>query len=112
MLGLAHNNTTISHKMITTSEELLGFEIVEMMGPIEGVVEVGYAKGFGVVEGGKLEEMLFVAKDILARSAYNRSADGVIGFRYMFTARELEKSVVAYGTAVKCKKRSTQEQSR
>ncbi|MDP9039191.1 MAG: heavy metal-binding domain-containing protein [Acidobacteriota bacterium] len=94
--------------MITTAETLIGFEIVQLMGTVEGVIELGFSAvsvgGVGVVNGGGLENMLFEAKQLLAQMASQRGANAVIGFRYALTGRNLEKSVVAYGTAVNVKK--------
>lgn len=94
--------------MITTAETLTGYETISMLGTVEGVIEKGFASvsvsGFGLVKGGGLAELVEDAKSLLARAAAEKGADAVIAFRYVVSGRELEKSVVAYGTAVKCKK--------
>jgi uncharacterized protein YbjQ (UPF0145 family) len=79
-----------------------------MVGPVEAVVEKSFRSvavgGIGVITGGGLDEMMFAAKEQLARAASDKGADGIIVFRYSIAGRELEKSVIAYGTAVKCQR--------
>jgi len=108
MLGLNRIDSQIGQNMITTTDELIGFNITSIMGPVEGVVEKSFMAmsvgSVGVVKGGELEEMIFDAKQKLARAASERGADAVIAFRYEVACRDLEKSVVAYGTAVTCQK--------
>ena len=43
MLGLSHDDSRISLSMITTAETLTGFEILSMMGTVEGVAEESFA---------------------------------------------------------------------
>ena len=98
----------LAQKMITTAETLTGYDIASMLGPVEGIVEKGFSavsvEGFGIVRGGGLDQLVQNAKDLVARAAAERGADAVVALRYVVSGRELEKSVVAYGTAVKCKK--------
>jgi len=108
MLGLNKLDSQIAQNMITGSDSLIGFDITNIMGPVEGVVEKSFVAmsvgSIGVVDGGGLEEMLFDAKQKLARAASEVGANAVVAFRYTVIGRNLEKSVVAYGTAVKCQK--------
>jgi uncharacterized protein YbjQ (UPF0145 family) len=72
--------------MITTAECIYGFKITQVLGPIEGIFEKSFTKmslaGIGVIEGGELRNMLFDAKQELARNTYAIGANAVIGFRY------------------------------
>src|SRR5580658_4953302 len=108
MLGLNPTDGQIAQRMITTTDVLPGFEIDSVLGPVEGVVEMGFTSssfgGLKLVKGGELENMLFAAKQELAKAAFTAGANAVIAFRYAVLGRELEKSVIAYGTAVKCRK--------
>jgi uncharacterized protein YbjQ (UPF0145 family) len=94
--------------MITSADNIINFEISSMMGPVEGIVEKSFKAmavgGIGIVSGGGLEEMIYEAKERLARAASEKGANAVIALRFAIASRELEKSVVAYGTAVKCQK--------
>ena len=94
--------------MITTADALIGFEITSSLGPIEAVIEKSFAgisvQGVGFIQGGGLSEMLFEAKQLLAKEASVMGAGSVIACRYALVGRELEKSVIAYGTAVKCRR--------
>ena len=109
MLGLSRNVANISVSMITTSETITGFEVVQVLGIVEGIVEKSFRAvavgGIGLVEGGELDNMLFDAKEALLQVASDRGANAVIALRYAITSRDLEKSVVAYGTAVKCRRK-------
>ena len=109
MLGLSRTESQISQNMITTGDTLVGFDITGMLGPVEGIVEKSFAAmsvgGMGVVQGGELGNMLFDAKQQLAQAASERGANAVVGFRCAILGRNLEKSVLVYGTAVKCQKR-------
>jgi uncharacterized protein YbjQ (UPF0145 family) len=108
MLGLNRNDSAIAQSMITSADTLTNFSVTSMIGPVEGIVERSFKSmsvgGIGVVSGGGLSEMVFEAKELLAREASDKGAHAVIGFRYAIASRELEKSVIAYGTAVKCQK--------
>lgn len=110
MLGLNKLDSQIAQNMITSADNLTGFEITSVMGPIEGIAEKSLTAmsvgSIGVVGGGGLDELLFEAKQRLARAASEAGANGVIAFRYAMSSRDLEKSVVAYGTAVKCERPS------
>lgn len=90
--------------MITTSECLIGFEITSMLGAVEGLVERSFRSvavgGVGFVQGGESGNMLSEAKEQMIQAATDRGANAIVGFRYALMARELEKCVVAYGTAV------------
>lgn len=108
MLGLSTDNGQIPTHLISTTASLPGYEVIEILGPVEGCAEKSFTSmkvvGLGMVDGGGLDQLLFDAKMKLASAASEKGANAVIGFRYAFAARELEKSVVAYGTAVRCRK--------
>ncbi len=108
MLGLSRQDGQILTRLITTTGSLHGYEIIEVLGPVEGCAEKGFTSmkiaGVGAVDGGGLDELVFDAKMKLATAALEKGANAVVGYRYAFAARELEKSVVAYGTAVRCRK--------
>jgi uncharacterized protein YbjQ (UPF0145 family) len=108
MLGLNKSDSQIAQSMITATDNLIGFDITSIMGPVEGVVEKSFTAisvgSIGMVDGGGLEEMLFDAKQKLAHAASELGANAVVVFRYTVIGRNLEKSVIAYGTAVKCQK--------
>ena len=74
--------------MITTGENIVGYEIVSMLGVIEAFAEKGFKSmavaGVGIVGGGELESLLFDAKDRLARSAFEVGANAVIGCSLRF----------------------------
>ena len=94
--------------MITCADSLAGFEITSVLGVAEGVVEKSFpALGIeqvGLYTGGGLDEMVEEAKRALARVARDMGADAIIGLRYQIMGRNVEKSALAYGTAVKCRK--------
>ncbi len=94
--------------MITSAETLSGFEVVEVLGVVEGVAEGSFPVigigNVGIEKGGGMDALLHDAKTQLARVGYEKGANAVVAFRYQIVGRHTEKSVVAYGTAVRCKK--------
>ena len=110
MLGLNRKEARwpISHSMITTADNLPGFEIVDVLGIVEGVSEGSFSSvnlgGIGLSEGGGLTKLVSDARDQLAQAAADMGADAVVGFRYEVLGRNLEKSALAYGTAVRFRK--------
>ncbi len=95
-------------KMITTSESLPGFQITDVLGVMAGVAEKSFTSvavgNIGMVSGGGLADLVEDAKSGLVSLASQRGANGIVGFRYEVVGRDLEKSVVAYGTAVVLRK--------
>ncbi len=82
MLGLSRNDSTSAHRMITTSDVLTGFEITAMLGTVEGVAEIGFTalslSHASVEGGGKLDELVYSAKEQLARAAFGIGANDVV----------------------------------
>ncbi len=101
MLGLTRDVSEIPRGMVTTTESIPGFEITTTLGIVEGIVERSF---ISVVQGGELSSMLSEAKRQMEQAASDRRASAIVAVRYEVTARDLEKSVVAYGTAVRCQK--------
>jgi uncharacterized protein YbjQ (UPF0145 family) len=105
----------ISDKMVTTTADLAGFQVIEHLGVVRGiVVRTNNAIGslFGGIQsmfGGNISvfsEMCDKARADayleMLRHAAEKGADAVIAFRY--DATELQNGVtevLAYGTAVK-----------
>lgn len=108
MLGLNLNESRISGSMITTAETLAGFEILSTIGIVEGVSEGSFpaisVAGIGISKGGDLDRLLDAAREQLIMVASTIGADPIVGFRYQVMGRDLERSAIAYGTAVKCRK--------
>ncbi len=108
MLGLTRDVSEIPRSMVTTTESIAGFEITTTLGTVEGLVERSFKSmsigSIGVVQGGELSSMLSDAKRQMEQAAADRGANAIVAVRYELGARDLEKSVVAYGTAVKCRK--------
>jgi uncharacterized protein YbjQ (UPF0145 family) len=88
---------------MTPCDSLPGFEIFEPIGLVEVVVEKSFTAvtfhGIGAIQGGGLNEMIEDARFALANLAAERGANSVVGLRFEVAARELEKSVLAYGFA-------------
>lgn len=97
----------IRPRMMTSCDLVPGYDIVELVGLVEAVVERGFSAasfhGIGAVQGGGLSEMIEDARFALAKLAAERGANAVVGVRYEIAGRELEKCVLAYGSAVICK---------
>ncbi len=109
MLGLSSfDQISLAPSKITSSETLPGFEVIEVLGIVEGVCEKSFPilklGGVGLHDGGGLDELISEAKKNLARAAVEKGADAVIGLRYQIMGRDVEKSAFAYGTAVKCQR--------
>jgi uncharacterized protein YbjQ (UPF0145 family) len=107
-LGLNLNEPRVSSSMITSAETLSGFEIINMMGIVEGISEGSFPAisvgGVGVQKGGGLDRLVEDARAQISRAASEKGANGIVGFRYAIIGRDLEKSVLAYGTAVLCRR--------
>jgi len=104
--------------IITTGNEVAGFEIVEYLGIVRGIVVRATGIGRGIVgglksiAGGNIEEFTHVcetarieASNRMVAHALQIGASAIIGMRYdstEFLAGTTE--VLAYGTAVKLNK--------
>jgi len=109
MLGLSsYDEISLGPSRITNSDTLPGLEITEVLGVVEGIAERSFPilkiGGVGLSKGGGLDELISEAKKELARAAVDKGADAVIGLRYQIMGRDVEKSALAYGTAVKCRR--------
>ena len=104
--------------IITTGNNVEGYEIVEYLGVVRGIIvrATGVARGFigGLksIGGGNIPEYVAVCEearqhafDIMLRHAQGLGADAVIAFRYDATEfMQGSTEVLAYGTAVKIQK--------
>ena len=104
--------------IITTGNEVAGYEIVEYLGIVRGIVVRATGIGRGIVDGiksiagGNIEEFTHVcekarieASNRMLAHAKQIGANAIIGMRYDST--EFAKGsteVLAYGTAVKLHK--------
>ena len=104
--------------IITTSNDISGYQIVEYLGIVRGIVvrSTGIARGFigGLrsIGGGNIPEYVAVceearqhAYDLMVRHAIQSGADAIVAMRY--DATEFgpgTTEVLAYGTAVKIQK--------
>jgi uncharacterized protein YbjQ (UPF0145 family) len=108
MLGLNLSEARISEGLVTTAESLPGFEILSVLGIVEGVFEDSFSAvgigGIGFEKGGEMDRLLNAAKEKLSLAAASIGANAIIGFRYEIMGRHVEKSALAYGTAVKCRR--------
>ena len=109
MLGLnLADDSTIRLSMMTCADSLPGFEITAVVGVVEGISEKSFPildiGNVGIARGGGLQELIEDAKNLLAQAAGELGADAIVGFRYQIMGRHVEKSALAYGTAVKCKR--------
>jgi uncharacterized protein YbjQ (UPF0145 family) len=109
MLGLSsYDEISLAPSRITSSEAPPGFEITEVLGVVEGFCEKTFPilkiGSVGFHKGGHLDELISEAKKDMARAAVDKSADAVIGLRYQIMGRDVGKSALAYGTAVKCRR--------
>ena len=98
----------VPSRMITTEGALQGYEITASLGPVEGTAEVAM-RGVAVShleihEGGKLQDLVWSARQNVAAAAGELGADAIVGLRYVVAGRDYEKSVLAFGTAVTCTK--------
>ena len=102
------DESSVRLSMMTCANSLPGYEITAVLGVAEGIIEKSFPileiGNVGLARGGGLQELLEDAKSALARVAGEMGADAIIGLRYQIMGRQVEKSALAYGTAVKCKK--------
>lgn len=104
--------------IVTTGNDIAGYEIVEYLGIVRGIVvrSTGIARGFigGIrsIGGGNIPEYVAVceearehAYELLVQHAREHGADAVIAVRYDATEfMQGSTEVLAYGTAVKIAK--------
>jgi uncharacterized protein YbjQ (UPF0145 family) len=93
---------------MTSADHLPGYEITAVLGIAEGISEKSFPiieiSNIGFSKGGGLQELIEDAKNALAHAAGELGADAIISVRYQIMGRQVEKSALAYGTAVKCKR--------
>ena len=104
--------------IITTGNDISGYQIVEYVGVVRGIVvrSTGIARGFmgGLrsIGGGNIPEYVSVceearqhAYDLMVEHAIQSGADAIIGMRYDATEFvQGSTEVLAYGTAVRIQK--------
>ena len=98
MLGLnSHvSGSELTDGGICTTDHCPGRTIFRTLGLVEGM-----SNGlFKDVQRGGLDGLLRKAKSLMAERASDKGADGILGFRYEIISRDIEKTVLAYGTAV------------
>ena len=98
----------VKRSMMSTTDVITGYEVTDSLRVVEVALEQGFSKisiqNVGLVGGGGLSSLISDAKDALAMLAGEFDANAIIGLRYVIEGRELEKSIIAFGTAVKCRK--------
>ncbi|HZZ58780.1 MAG TPA: YbjQ family protein [Opitutaceae bacterium] len=106
--------------VITGGNEVAGFEITEYLGVVRGIIVRATGIGRGIIGGlrsiggGNIPEYARVceearqhAYDLMVQHAVALGADAVIAFRYDATDFiQGSTEVLAYGTAVKLRKRA------
>lgn len=85
---------------ICTTDEFPGRTITKTMGIVEGLAN----RLFTDVRNGSLDSLLQDAKTVMMDRASAKGADAVVGFRYEVISRDIEKTVLVYGTAVQLSK--------
>ncbi len=98
MLGLnSHvSGSELTDGGICTTDQYPGRTVLRTLGLVEGM-----SNGlFKDVQRGGLDGLLREAKSLMAERASDKGADGILGFRYEIIGRDIEKTVLAYGTAV------------
>ncbi len=100
MLSLSLNNPSHGNNLrdssISTIHDFPGRTIVKTLGIVEGI-----ANGlFSNTTDGSLDTLLERAKAIMTQRASDKGADAIVGFRYELVGRDIEKTVLVYGTAV------------
>ncbi|GAA4425214.1 YbjQ family protein [Bremerella cremea] len=101
--------------IVTTANDIAGYEIVEYLGVVRGIIvrSTGIARGFvgGIrsIAGGNIPEYVAVCEEarghayqLLIEHAEQVGADGIIAMRYDGSEfMQGSTEVLAYGTAVK-----------
>jgi uncharacterized protein YbjQ (UPF0145 family) len=101
--------------IVTTGNDLPGYEIAQFLGVVRGVVVrspsigQGFVGGLKTIMGGNIAEFAQVcdrarqdAYDLMAEHAEQLGTDAIIGMRYDATEfMQATTEVLAYGTAVK-----------
>ncbi len=85
--------------MISTTDQLAGYEIVRSLGVVEGITTSAMLGG--LLERPVLEEAMREAYLDMMNNAAQHGAQAIVAFRYEVLHRSL---VLAYGTAVKVKR--------
>ena len=85
---------------ICTTEQFPGRTISKTLGIVEGLSN----RLFTDVKNGSLDGLLHDAKSVMMDRASSKGADAVVGFRYEIIGRDIEKTVLVYGTAVQLSK--------
>lgn len=104
--------------IITTGNDISGYQIVEYLGIVRGIVvrSTGIARGFvgglRAIGGGNIPEYVAVceearqhAYDLMVQHAIQSGADAIVAMRYDATEFvQGSTEVLAYGTAVRIQK--------
>lgn len=104
--------------IVTTGNDVSGYEIVEYLGLVRGIVvraptiAQGFLGSLRSIKGGNIPEFVAVCEDarehayqLMIQHAGESGADAIIGVRYDATEfMESTTEVLAYGTAVKLRK--------
>lgn len=108
MLGLSSDIRTIHHQMISASSSLPGYEITKCLGVVQGIAEGSFPilslENMSFEKGGGLDDLVEKAKSEVSKAAGMRGADAIVDLRFEIIGRHTEKGVLAYGTAVACRK--------
>lgn len=106
--------------IITTGNDVAGYDIVDYLGVVRGIVvrSTGFTRGFlgGLrsIGGGNIPEYVAVCEEarqhaygLMVQHAGDSGADAVIGMRYDATEFQAGATeVLAYGTAVRLQKKA------
>jgi uncharacterized protein YbjQ (UPF0145 family) len=102
-LNLSSTPPYVSSDKVTTADTLPKFTIERVIGIVEVSAEGSFnavgVGGFSVFKGGGLDGLAEKTRRLLAQAAADCGVNAIIGFRYAVAGREVEKSVLAWGTA-------------
>lgn len=108
MLGLSSDGPRIPYQMVSVSSILPGYEITKCLGVVRGVAEGPFPilslEHVSIEKGGGLDDLVEKARTEVSRAAGMLGADAIVDLRFEVIGRHTEKGVLAYGTAVKCRK--------
>lgn len=108
MLGLSTDTRTVHYQMVSVSSTLPGYEITKCLGVVQGIAEGSFPilslEHVAFEKGGGLDDLVERAKSEVSKAAGMRGADGIVDLRFEVMGRHTEKGVLAYGTAVNCRK--------
>jgi uncharacterized protein YbjQ (UPF0145 family) len=100
MISLSINaEPSESHRtdhLIFTTDSVQGKTITRTIGIVEGLSNGMFTE----VKHGSLEKLLKEAKSHLAERALSSGGNAVVGVRYEVVGRDIEKTILIYGTAV------------